>query len=527
MAGAHCQPLPRGLARPQWLGTSLQGRSGQPASLRRTAVAQTAAELGAPSGRLARWRRAAVAQTVTVARELALLSRAAAVAAAAAAWLRRRLCLRPAKLVAKPAAKAARASRRWVSVAAEDVPAERVLEDGIGTQQPFFEVVHRSARSSARVGRLHTPHGVVETPMFVPVATHGAIKAVSPSDATDLGAQLVFCNTLHLLVHPGAEVVAGAGGLHRFSGRGGPIITDSGGFQLFSLAARSAEDGPELKCRTVNRAGSAGRSPSLLRVSEEGAVFRSYFDGTHIDLSPESTVQAQKQLGSDIILPLDWLTCQGSSAEHLLEATERSHRWMARSLAEHRRAPRGQRMYGILHGGTDLALRRRSFEFCAARAFDGLAIGGSLGEDRADMERLLEAVMPWLQEPLAANRPVHLLGIGDFDSIQRFAPLGIDTFDSCLVTRIARNGRLLVWSGRGDGPDPDRLVKLNILRGRFRNDHTPIDSREVTVPYTRAYLHHLFKAWEPLAMAIATQHNLAMMFAAVAKLRADILADRV
>ena len=357
-----------------------------------------------------------------------------------------------------------------------------------------FEVVHRSQRpgSRARVGRIHTPHGIIETPAFVPVGTNAALKCLDERHSTEAGVQLMFCNTYHLLVHPGTEVVGGAGGLHKWMNHAGPLITDSGGFQVFSLSEPSADDGPEMKCKNKSRVARDDNAASLLRVSEHGAMFRSYHNGRVIELTPESSVEAQKALGADIIIPLDELPPYHITRERLHASVRLSHRWMARSLQTHLANPNGQAMYAVVHGGTDEELRAESAEYLASLPFDGFAIGGSLGKDRAEMLELLAYLMPRLPD----DKPNHLLGIADPDSAEAVVPHGIDTMDSCNPTRVARHGLLLT----ADGP-----LKIKNLRYAF--DYGPIDPKTSTIAHSRSYLHHLFKQHEPLFMTLASQHN--------------------
>ena len=350
-----------------------------------------------------------------------------------------------------------------------------------------FEVVHRSRKpgSRARVGRITTPHGVIETPAFVPVGTNAALKCLDERHSRDAGVQLMFCNTYHLLVHPGPEVVGGGGGLHKWMNHAGPLITDSGGFQVFSLSEPSAEDGPEMKCKNKSRVQREDGAASLLRISERGALFRSYHDGRAIELTPESSVAAQKALGADIIIPLDELPPYHITRERLHESVRLSHRWMARSLRAHLDDPRQQAMYAVVHGGVDREFRAESAEYLASLPFDGFAIGGSLGKDRAEMLELLAYLMPQLPE----SKPNHLLGIADPESAEAVVPYGIDTMDSCNPTRVARHGLLLTSQG-----------PLKIKNLRYATDYGPVDSEVATISHSRSYLHHLFKQHEPLFM---------------------------
>jgi queuine tRNA-ribosyltransferase len=371
-----------------------------------------------------------------------------------------------------------------------------------------FEIIHESSRSRARVGRIHTPHGVIETPNFVPVATHGAIKAVDSLFVQQLDLQLVFCNTYHLMLHPGADVVARAGGIHTFMRRNAPLITDSGGFQIFSLAYGGVH--AELKSK-----GKRQDNSGVVRVTEEGVTFRSYRDGKRITLTPESSVEAQKKIGADIILPLDELLPYHTSTEQLQLSFERTHRWQKRSLVAHCADQRSQAMYGIVHGGVDPALRKLSIELLANLPFDGFAIGGSLGKNCPEMLVMLEQLMPHVPTAL----PVHLLGIGDVPSLSGAIPLGIDTFDSAYPSRNARHGLLLTRQG-----------PLHITRGRHESAYIPIDDEcqcVVCTHHTRAYVHHLFKAHELSAFTLATLHNLQYMVDLMKSYRERILRDEV
>lgn len=378
-----------------------------------------------------------------------------------------------------------------------------------------FKIVHQSKRSRARVGLITTPHGIIETPAFVPVATNGSIKTVDSTIVNQIGVQLLFCNTYHLLLHPGPDVVAQAGGLHPFMRRDKPIITDSGGFQVFSLAydalAYSASDQPgtgELKRREIKQ-----QSGSVVKISEDGVLFRSYRDGALVNLTPESSIQVQKALGADIIIPLDELPPYHIDPRALKKSFDRTHRWEKRSLEEHRKNPAGQALYAVVHGGVNPQLRQKSCELLSQENFEGFAIGGSLGKTRDDMLAVIQAVQPCL----ATDRPIHLLGIGDLKSLELCMPYGIDTFDSSYPTRCARHGILLVPDG----------TAINITRSSFKNLHEPISHAPVCREYTAAYLHHLFKAHEPIAHTLATINNLYAMEQIMARYRQLILDDMI
>lgn len=371
-----------------------------------------------------------------------------------------------------------------------------------------FELIHRSKKSRARVGKVHTPHGIIDTPNFVAVGTNGTVKALDNSILQDINLQLMFCNTYHLLLQPGTAVVKQAGGLHQFIQRKLPIITDSGGFQVFSLAYGSVAD--ELKSRGTKKQGG-----SVLKITEEGVLFRSYRDGSKVLLTPESSVQAQKDLGADIIIPFDELPPYHISPEKLKKSMARTHRWEKRSLDAHLQNRQGQAMYAVIHGGVDLELRKASCETLTNLPFDGFAIGGSMGKTKEEMHHLLSFTLPLLPE----DKPNHLLGIGDLASIDRSVPLGIDTFDSSYPTRSARHGILFTAQG-----------PLNVTKAENALNFSPIE-KDCQCPtctkFTLAYLHHLFKARELTSMALATVHNLYFMVQLMQRYREAILEDRI
>lgn len=367
-----------------------------------------------------------------------------------------------------------------------------------------FEILYQSKRSRARVGRIHTPHGVIETPNFVGVGTNGSMKTLHNHDVSKADLQLMFCNTYHFMVQPGTQLVKEAGGLHRFIQRHQPIITDSGGFQVFSLAYSHV--GKELKGQ-----GGKKHNSSVLKITEEGVLFRSYRDGKKIFLSPETSVLAQKDLGADIIIPLDELLPFHVDETKLKASFARTHRWELRSLHTHLKQPQNQAMFAVIHGGADLELRRQSCEILTKEAFDGYAIGGSLGSDTNDLITTVQGTT----RHLPPEMPVHLLGIGDLPSVNRCIPHGIDTFDSSYPTKIARHGMILTKKGA-----------LKITRQAHAKEFRPLEDDcacQTCQHYSRAYLHHLFKANEPSAASLATQHNLNFMIDLMRRIRMEIL----
>jgi len=352
-----------------------------------------------------------------------------------------------------------------------------------------FEVLHKSTKSGARVGRIHTPHGVIDTPGFVAVGTNGTIKSLDSQMVAEIGLQLMFCNTYHLLLEPGPDVVEKAGGLHAFMNRKMPIITDSGGFQVFSLAYGSITS-------EIKSAGKKSQNSSVVKISEEGVTFRSYRDGKKIVLTPESSVEAQKALGADIIIPFDELPPYHISSKKLRASLERTHRWEKRSLDAHLKNPRGQAMYGVIHGGIDPELRKKSCQTLSKLAFDGYAIGGSVGKSKSEMLEMLGHMMGHLPQ----EKPIHLLGIGDLASLENCIPLGIDTFDSSYPTKAARHGLLFTKTGGIKLGKKIRALDFGPIE-RDCECHTCQN-------YSLAYLSHLFRAKELTALTLASIHNL-------------------
>lgn len=371
-----------------------------------------------------------------------------------------------------------------------------------------FEILHSSKKSRARVGKITTPHGVIDTPNFVGVGTNGTLKALDNAAVHEIGLQLMFCNTYHLMLQPGTEVVRQAGGLHSFINRSLPIITDSGGFQVFSLAYGSVAD--ELKSR-----GTKKQDGHVLKINEDGVLFRSYRDGAKILLTPETSIAAQKDLGADIIIPFDELPPYHIGDIDLKTSLDRTHRWEERSLNAHLANPQDQAMYSVIHGGVHKELRKLSCETLTALPFDGFAIGGSMGKTKGEMIEMLSFTMPLLP----TEKPNHLLGIGDLESIDNCVPLGIDTFDSSYPTRAARHGILLTENG------PLKIMKSD----NAKNYSSPVEGCPCSTcrQFSLAYLHHLFKAREMTCMTLATIHNLHFMVDLMQRYRQKILNDEI
>jgi queuine tRNA-ribosyltransferase len=374
----------------------------------------------------------------------------------------------------------------------------------------MFELIHQSTRSKARVGRIHTPHGVIETPNFVPVATNGALKSLDSFLVDQMNVELLFCNTYHLIVQPGAETVQQMGGLHRFMNRQKPIITDSGGFQVFSLKYGGVAQ--ELKSKGKKLTSGGG----VLKITEEGVLFRSYRDGSQIFLSPETSIEAQKKLGADIMISFDELPPYHMKPKALVASLDRTHRWEVRSLEAHKKNPNNQALYAVIHGGVDPVLRQKSAEFLREHDFDGYSIGGSVGKNQEEMVEMLTFLMPFLPQ----DKPNHLLGVADISSLEKAIPLGIDTFDSAYPTKCARHGAIFT---KKEGV-------LKIQQTAYKLDPKPLEAGcqcHTCTHYSRAYLNHLFKSHELSAYTLATIHNVHHMVDRMKGYRLAILEGKI
>jgi queuine tRNA-ribosyltransferase len=356
-----------------------------------------------------------------------------------------------------------------------------------------FEITARDG--AARTGRLRTSAGDVATPAFIPLATRGTVRTLAAADVAALGYELILANTFHLFLAPGAERVAALGGLHRFMGWERPIITDSGGFQVFSLAHGTVAD--EVK----GRRGRAGAEGGVLEIAERGVRFRSYIDGSERFMGPEESMAVQAALGSEIALAFDECTPYHADRDYTARSTERTHRWLDRCLAWHEEhGPRTQAVFGIVQGGVHEELRRESAQAVSSMAVDGLAIGGTLGRDKAEMHGVVEITAPLLPPDTAT----HLLGIGEPDDLLAGIGLGIDVFDCAVPTRLARHGMALANL-------PDSRFRFDIRRSAFAADEAPLVEGcpcPACAAHTRAYLHHLFRAEELTAARLLTLHNL-------------------
>jgi queuine tRNA-ribosyltransferase len=384
-----------------------------------------------------------------------------------------------------------------------------------------FSVATRCAQTRARSGTLQLAHGEVATPAFVPLATRGAVKTLEPRDVEGLGYQMVLGNTFHLFLAPGHELIRELGGLNELMRWERPIITDSGGFQVFSMGHGGVAD--EIKGRGR---GPAQRQPggNILAIEERGVRFRSYLDGSQRFIGPETSMEIQAALGSDIALVFDECTPFHASRDYTARSMERTHRWLQRCLDWHRdRGPETQAVYGIVQGGVEPDLRTISTEAVAASGCDGIAIGGSLGRDKDQMHEVVSWSTAEL-ERLAGDRPRHLLGIGDVDDLIAGVQLGIDTFDCAAPTRLGRHGVALV-------PDPAANWRVDLVKARWRRSTEPIldgcPCPACSAGFSRAYLHYLLRARELTALRLVTLHNLSFIARLMADLRTAIEARRL
>jgi queuine tRNA-ribosyltransferase len=354
----------------------------------------------------------------------------------------------------------------------------------------YYEHIKTCRQSGARLGRLHTPHGVIDTPAFMPVGTQATVKTMSPEELKQMDAQIILSNTYHLFLRPGHELIREAGGLHRFMNWDRPILTDSGGFQVFSLS-------------------------DMRKITEEGVEFRSHLNGDKLFLSPEKAMEIQNALGSDIAMAFDECPPYPADYEYVKASTERTTRWAERCLKSHRR-PKDQALFGIVQGGMFEDLRRQSALELTSMDFPGYAIGGlSVGEPKETMYRILEATVPLLP----ADKPRYLMGVGSPDALLEGAIRGVDMFDCVLPTRIARNGTTMTSTGR-----------LVVRNAQYARDFGPLDANcdcYTCKNYSRAYIRHLIKADETFGIRLTTYHNLYFLLNLMRNVRQAIREDRL
>lgn len=353
-----------------------------------------------------------------------------------------------------------------------------------------YELIKTCKQTGARLGRLHTPHGVIETPIFMPVGTQATVKAMTPEELKDIGSQIILSNTYHLYMRPGHDLIERAGGLHKFMNWDKPILTDSGGFQVFSL-------GP------------------LRKIREEGVEFRSHLDGSKHFLSPEKATEIQNALGSDIIMAFDECAPYPADRQYVKNSLERTTRWLERCKAAHK-YPERQALFGIVQGGMYKDLREQSAREITAIDLPGYAIGGlSVGEPKEMMYEVLDYTVPLLPE----DKPRYLMGVGSPDDLLEGVLRGIDMFDCVLPTRIARNGTAMTSQG-----------KVVVRNASYAEDFTSLDPEcdcYTCRNYTKAYLRHLIKCNEILGARLLTIHNLHFLLKLMENVREAIREDRL
>jgi queuine tRNA-ribosyltransferase len=375
-----------------------------------------------------------------------------------------------------------------------------------------FEIAAKDG--AARAGVLHTAHGAVETPAFIPLATKGTVRSLESREVAELGYELILGNTYHLFVSPGPDRIAAAGGLHGFMGWKRALITDSGGFQVFSLAHGGVADEVKGKGRP------GGDRGSVVSIGEEGVRFRSYKDGSSLFLSPEVSMEVQAKLGSDIALVFDECTPYHADREYTARSMERTHRWLERCLVWHQEhGPERQAVFGIVQGGVHEDLRWESAQAVSEAGVDGIAIGGTLGRDKEEMRGVLELTAPLLPE----EAPKHLLGIGDVDDLLAGIALGLDVFDCAIPTRLARHGTALV-------PDPDNRFRLDLRKAGWEGNREPIADGcpcPACTHHDRDYLSYLSRAEELTAVRLLCLHNLIFLYHLVSNARTAIVNGRL
>jgi len=398
-----------------------------------------------------------------------------------------------------------------------------------------FTIEEKAPNSLARVGTITTPHGDIKTPAFVPVGTKATVKSLKPADLTDIvGADVALANTYHLFLQPGDDVIKEAGGLHAFAQWALPTMTDSGGFQVFSLGAAFGKGVTKFAKDAVGATAVAAQEGlnvysqvlatehgKLCVIDEEGVTFTSHIDGSMHRFTPERSIDIQHNIGADIIIAFDECTSPTDTYEYQKEAMDRTHRWAKRSIMAHKQnyqALKTQGLYGVVQGGLEEDLRKESARVLGGMDFDGYGIGGCF--HKSDLERSLE----WVNTILPEDKPRHLLGIGEPDDILIGVLKGCDTFDCVAPTRIGRNGMVYAETGEVNEYGLPVYTKLNLRNAKHARDFTTIDhSGSPMSQYSKAYFHHLFKAGEMLGPHLASLHNLWTIISYTKKIRTLLL----
>lgn len=371
-----------------------------------------------------------------------------------------------------------------------------------------FTILKKSKKSKARLGLLETPHGIVQTPAFVPVATQAAVKALTSEQVLRTKTQMLISNTFHLHIRPDEKVVKAAGGIQKFMRLEKPFMTDSGGFQVFSLGfGKDFGQGKILK-KKPDDIIQLGQQPKLMKISDDGVLFRAYTDGREMFLGPKESIKIQEDLGADIILAFDECTSPIADHEYTKKSLEKTHRW-AKICLDVKKSD--QALYGIVQGGKFKDLRIESAKFIGKMPFDGFAIGGEFGDEKKIMTQMLN----WVMKELPEEKPRHLLGIGYLEDMPKIIAEGVDTFDCIVPTHYARRG--VAFTSKGE---------LELFNQKFLKDRNPLDPNcdcEVCLTgYTRSYISHLLRAKEIAPLSLITFHNLHFFNSYVEKLRKDI-----
>jgi queuine tRNA-ribosyltransferase/7-cyano-7-deazaguanine tRNA-ribosyltransferase len=367
----------------------------------------------------------------------------------------------------------------------------------------------------ARVGILELKHGVVKTPELIPVATKATVKALTSDDLNKLGAQLLICNTYHLMLQPNADIIAKIGGLHKFMNWDKPLVTDSGGFQAFSLGIGKEHAVGKIYFPGKSYSENKPQGKSIAKVNNKGIKFRSIYDNSHQFLSPEKSIRIQEKLGADMILVLDECTSPLSSKEYTAKSLKRTHKWAKQCLEIHET---DQALIGIVQGGHWQDLREKSAKYISSLGFDGYAIGGSLGKSKRDMNNVLNWVIPHLPD----NKPCHLLGIGAVEDIFESVERGVDLFDCVSPTRMARGGYVFIRPPLGTKKNKYRYKIKSI---KYNMDDKPLDPNckcHVCKSYSRAYVQHLLKTEELIGFNLMSYHNVNFILQLMKEIREAI-----
>jgi queuine tRNA-ribosyltransferase len=371
-----------------------------------------------------------------------------------------------------------------------------------------FKILKKSKKSRARLGVISTPHGDIETPSFVPVATRGAIRTLDSAEVSALGSQLLICNTYHLHLTPGEKVVKKAGGLHKFMNWKGPIMTDSGGFQVYSLGFGRDHGVGKVLQKEQERTLKEDAQPVAVKIEEDGVRFRSPIDGKELFLNPKESIRIQEALGSDIMLAFDECPSPLSGEEYMRLSLEKTHRW-AQECIDAKKSKK-QALYGIVQGGAFESLRVESAKIIGSMDFDGFGIGGEFGYDKKSLAKIVAAVT----DNLPATKPRHLLGIGHPEDFSYTMRSGADTFDCIVPTQYARRGTVFTSKGR-----------IDLKKPRMLNVQRPLDANckcDVCKNYSTAYVSHLLRAHDLTGMKLATMHNVHYFNALAKRLRKQI-----